>query len=253
MIGLSRGLGYKPDSLDERDFRYGASAAPALPPVLSKSPDLTSYIGRVRDQGGTSSCVGQALAAAIELTSLACDGKPLHLSARHLYAMAREAERTGLPLQDEGSFPRLALRAAQARGVVPERSFPFSEDTIDERPPPALSVSAYELRGLSFYRLEAEGNERLEALDDALRRGCGVLFGAQVSVAYGRNRGELVSEMGPAAGGHMQVLVRGGPAPLVLNSWGTGWGHRGLCPWDRGFLGGYPLSDIYVVTQVPHV
>lgn len=156
MISTHRGLGYKADAADERDFRYGASSAPSLPPVRFAAPDLSEHIQRVRDQGNTSSCVGNALAAAIEITSLATDGIALHVSARHLYAVAREAEKRG-PLVDDGSFPRLAMLAASARGIVPEELCPFDEAAIDVRPSPALSVSAFDFRGLRFYRIDAEG------------------------------------------------------------------------------------------------
>ena len=128
-----KGLGYKADAPDERDFRYGASSAPELPPVLFRVPDLTAYSDRIRDQGNTSSCVGQALAAAIEITSAATDGAPLNVSARYLYAIAREAERRGKTLADDGSFPRLAMLATAERGIVAEKICPFSEDLIDRK------------------------------------------------------------------------------------------------------------------------
>lgn len=245
-----KGLGYKPDATDPRDFRYGASTSPALPPVLLREPDLTAYVGRVRDQGDTSSCVGQALAAVVEVTSLAQDGEPLHVSAQWLYTIAREAE--GKPtIADDGSFPRLAMATANARGILPERAYPFDPSTITKRPAPNASVAAYDLRGLRFFRIDASGPERLDALDDALRRGCCVLFGGPVSAQYQRNEGDLVTSMGTSVGGHMQALVRGGHEPLVLNSWGVLWGDRGYAHWSTDLLAQYPATDIYAVTQVP--
>ncbi len=245
-----KGLGYKADAVDARDYKYGAAPV-ELPPVLFREPDLSSYVGRVRDQGDTSSCVGQALAAAVEVTSLACDGEPLNVSAQWLYTIAREAE--GKPtIADDGSFPRLAMATANARGILPERTYPFDPATITVRPSPSLSVAAYDLRGLRFFRIDAYGPERLEALDDALRRGCAVLFGGPVSAAYQRNEGDVVGSMGTSVGGHMQALVRGGDKPLVLNSWGVLWGDRGHAHWTPDLLAHYPATDIYAVTQVPH-
>lgn len=246
-----RGLGYKPDAADARDYRYGASSAPALPPVLFREPDLSSYVGRIRDQGDTSSCVGQALAAAIEITSLAIDGNPLNVSARWLYAVGREAERRGTVLLDDGTFPRLAMSAANARGILPEKAFPFSRDAINAKPTPDDAVAAYDLLGLRFFRIDAYGEERLDAVDDALRRGCCVLFGSKVSAQYQYDPGEVVTSMGSSIGGHMEALVRCGGDPLVLNSWGTGWGHGGYARWSRDFVGHYEMSDIYAVTRVP--
>ena len=252
----SRGLGYRQDKPDERDYRYGASSV-ALPPILFKEPDLSAYVGRVRDQGGTSSCVGQALAAAVEVTSMACDGVPLNVSALWFYGIAREAEGKSSPpdnkstIPDDGSFPRLAMAAANARGIVPEKAYPFDESTITKRPPPTTSVAAYDFRGLRFFRIDATGNERLDALDDALRRGCAVLFGGPVSAQYQRNEGDVVSTMGTSVGGHMQCLIRCGSDPLVLNSWGVLWGDRGYARWTRDLIAHHPMTDIYAVTQVP--
>lgn len=246
-----RGLGYRADGFDARDRRY-ASSPQALPSVCLPAPDLRGFVGRVRDQEDTSSCVGQAVAAAIELTSLARDGKPLHVSARYLYAIAREAEGREGALADDGSFPRLLMQATRARGIVPERAFPFSVSAIDERPSPLVAVSAYAWRGLAYFRIEATGEDRLAQCDDALRRGCAVVFGGGISADYRENDGAEVRAMGPSIGGHMQVLVRGGDRPLVLNSWGRGWGAGGLVAWDRDLFAHHAMSDVYAITGVPH-
>jgi len=244
----SKGLGYKQDDPSEKDFRYGASGAPSLAPYLFNEPDLSSYSLRVRDQGGTASCVGQALAAAIDITSLA-HGVVRNTSARYLYALAREAERRGR-IEDDGSFPRLAMDAANKRGILPEKAFPFSGIDINMRPVPSDAVASYDFRGLRFYRVDAEGDERTEAFDDALRRGYAVIICGPISAAYQRSEGDEIGDMGASIGGHARVLVRCGAHPLELNSWGNSWALRGYVPWSRDYLGRYPMTDCYVVKEL---
>lgn len=243
----SKGLGYKADKADDRDRHLSASVDPAV----FRVPDLSAYVGRVRDQGDTGSCVGQALAAAIEMTSAARFGVPVNLSPRWLYAIAREAEKKGA-IADDGSFPRLAMQAARARGLLKESAFPFSVEDINRRPAPADSLGAFDAKGLAYYRIEATGRDRLDALTEALIRGYGVLFGMNVDAAYTRNEGDTVRGMGTSIGGHMQTAVAvDGVTVRVLNSWGTGWGDRGFVDFDAAYFSEAAMSDIYAVTWVP--
>lgn len=255
MLPGERGLGYNSDAYDARDRLFAAS--PDLPPEIFKAPDLSAYmVSPVRDQGGTSSCVGQALASAIEITACARKGSAIRVSPRHLYAIGRELENPRFRgnLTDSGSFPRLVMEAARSRGLLPEKAFPFSESDIDKRPTPADCVASFDARGLAYYRINSRGAERLDAVKSALRRGCCVLFGMQVDRAYQRNEGDTVHSMGASIGGHMQTAVAvDGVTVRVLNSWGTGWGDRGFAHYDQAFFSECEMSDIYAVTFVPEV
>ena len=86
---IVKGLGYKHDP-SIRFEEYGKTAA-ALSPPRFEVADLSSFVRRVRNQGNTGSCVGQALAAAIEICRGAA-GAPIDVSARWLYAIARQRE-----------------------------------------------------------------------------------------------------------------------------------------------------------------
>lgn len=257
MLNSSRGLGYKPDPHDARDHLFGKTGAPLSPPIL-REPDQEAYVQRVRHQLKTSSCVGNAFAGAGEICS-AIIGRPCHLSASWPYVIGVEAERPEYRggLLDDGSYPRLVMSAVQKRGLLSERARPFSEAEVVKRPVPNEAAVAFDAAGLRYYRIDETGEARIAAIEDALRRGYGVLFGMRVSEAYQGNEGELVRDMdGPIAGGHMQVCTairRAAGIARVLNSWGVQWGDRGFANFDLGFFADAPMTDIYAITWFPEV
>jgi len=254
MTLTKRGLGYKSDAVDPRDLRFGAARV-SFSAVVLPAPDQEAYVKRVRHQLSTQSCVGNALACAAELCA-AIANRQLYLSARWSYVIGLEAEQPGYKgrLQDRGSYPRLVMNAVQKRGLLTEQVWPFSAAGVVQRPPPLVAVSAYNAIGLSYYRIEEQGPARITAIEEALRRGYGVLFGMGVDAAYSDNQGALVRSMGANVGGHMQVVtaVRDNVV-RVLNSWGNGWGDGGFANFDWGFFAAMPINDLYAVQWIPEV
>jgi hypothetical protein len=247
-------LGYVPDSHDARDLRFGAARV-AFSAVVLQAPDQEAYVARVRHQHLTNSCVGQALASAAELCA-AIAGRALELSASWPYVLALEAERPDYrgPLQDKGCHPRLAMNAVQKRGLVSETAWPFSADSVTRRPSPAVAVDAYNAIGLRYYRIDELGPARIAAIEEALVRGYGLLFGMGVDAGYTLYGGQVLRSMGLPAQGHMQVItaVRGGVV-RVLNSYGPGWGDQGYANYERDFFAQAPISDLYAVQWIPEL
>lgn len=247
------GLGYKQDAPDPRDHVYGKTGA-ALGPSILRDADVTSYILGIKNQAGTSSCFGQAVSACLE-TYYGVRGNPVKVSALWIYTCAREAEKPGYrgPLDDGGAFPRIGIEAIKARGLLQEKSMPFSEAAVDVRPSPQQAVLAFDAKGLVYYQIEALGEDRCEQVADALRRGYGVCFGMDVSSAYQRNEGDPVDEMGRSIGGHMQAIVKVDDEYVyVQNSWGTEWAERGIVRFTRRFFGEAFITSLLVIREIPN-
>lgn len=250
---MAKGLGYKHDPTAH--FRaYGKTAA-ALSPLRFAAADLSSFVRRVRNQGMSGSCVGQALAAAIEICRGAAGGPPTDVSARWLYAIAREREHpdSKAPLSDDGTFPALACEAAKRRGFCEEEAFPFSLEKINEHPAPETCATAFDLRGLEWTSIEAVGEQRIAAIEDALRRGFGVIFAMDVDRAYQDDDGPaVVDRMGASIGGHMQTVTAVlNSGVRVLNSWGPAWRDGGSVLFDRAYFATAPLRSLLVIREVP--
>ena len=249
------GLGHKPDPPDPNIYIFGKTGAPLGAAILDE-PDLTPFILDVRNQGGTSSCSGNASAAAIELVSGA-QGEPRTCSEQFLYAIAREGERPdykGPFLPDDGAYLQLLFRMAQNRGFVPRELFPFSEANINYRPPPAVCREAYDAKDLVYYQVQEYGAARCEALETGLYQGCAGVIGMGVSRAFQSNKGEVVEEMGNSIGGHAMAVVKiDDKYVYILNSWGKGWGQRGIVRFSRRFFGEAFLTNFYMIRRVPRV
>jgi hypothetical protein len=132
--GFVRSLGYKADEEDPRDFHAGmllGARRKALPLEMS----LEEHIPGIFDQGATSSCVGHGIFGAVE-TRLAKMGMKRTAGQRAsrmgIYTLARALGRASASetLQDEGSFPRRAMKAVKDLGVPTEQSWPFDPTLI---------------------------------------------------------------------------------------------------------------------------
>lgn len=191
--------------------------------------DRSALVDEVEDQGGTSSCVSQALCTAVEL-SAKLKGHPIpRISRRAHYAMGRFVDRPGLPLLDTGMRPRSGLVAAQEHGFCADARWPWDEAAIDVAPPWDVHQHAVDALLTGYYRI-ASGGEVAESMRQAVRRGLFPTFAMPVDHAYEQYDGSaVVSALGAPVGNHAQAVVGFGEGwILVLNSWGRGWGQRGV-------------------------
>jgi C1A family cysteine protease len=251
----ARRLGYLPDAPDPRDWNARAmlGAVRGLPTEAS----LEEYLGAQRDQGSTESCVGNALATAIEVRlrklGYLAAARP---SALAIYTYARALRRlsTDTPLADTGCFPRSAMKALREWGVPDELRWPFDVSKVNEELPWDVQQAATAFRVQGWYRIDALGRERVDAICHALAQGYPVVFGMDVDQAFLDAQGPTVLDAphDPILGGHMLAIVgyktvNSTRTLRIINSWGASWGDRGAFNASEHLVTAPGAGDFYVI------
>lgn len=223
---MTRRLGCLPDPEDARDLPLSAALPRAATPPHHAS--LWDDAAPVRDQGSTSSCVGQAVAMGLHLAHLKAGarGCPV-LSARAAYRYALGPSRD---VADAGTWLRACVAAIRKIGIPSEAAWAGVRDVLA---PVSLAaahdgVDRWGLRG--YYRIP-KGD--IGGVMLALAAGLPVVGGWQVGdrfLAYD-GRGDVAPEA-DTRGGHALCLHGYDQAESVprfwgVNSWGVGWGRTG--------------------------
>jgi C1A family cysteine protease len=245
-----RGLGYKPDEADARDFSAKGllGAVRGLPPEAS----LEEHVRRIKDQQWTSSCVGQAIATAADTRLRKLNIAAPEPSSLAVYTAARSLARfdKNEPLSDFGSFPRLAMKGIRDFGVPAESVWPFDPSKVDSELPWDAHQAASAFRIINWYRIDSVGQGRIEDVKNAIAKGFPVVFGTAVDQAFQDHTGKapVGPKSGASLGGHMMCLV-GYRNELFrgVNSWGTGWGDGGLYWANEAFVASPDATDWYVL------
>lgn len=217
--------GCLPDPPDHRDVPLGAVlAAEPLPPSASVWDDRVA----IRDQGSTSSCVGQAVATGLRLAYLR-RGQPCPtLSARALYRLALGPSRD---VVDGGTWIRACVAAARRVGAPGEVAHPGVQRILEPVSLGAAFDGADRWGVRRYYRIPSGD---LTGVRRALAAGLPVVGGWQVGAAFTAYAGRgLVQPEQRTRGGHALCLVgyaeQDGDAFFAgVNSWGTAWGARGM-------------------------
>lgn len=251
-----RGLGHFPDIPDERDFR--ANALFGAVRNLRGEATLEEFVRRVRNQGVTNSCVGQAIANALHIRLLrmgyfnAPEPSPYfpYQGARILAKRTIDEQ-----IEDLGCYARLAMRWIRDNGAVSEAQHPSIPSKVNEEPDWETLKQASAFRIQAWYRIVPEGRERCDQIAQAIQNGYPVIFAALVDEAFLAHKGKDLApyyDKSKHVGGHMMTIVafktdaNGRRLFLVLNSWGTDWGDGGFTWVDEAWLGANTVSDVYV-------
>lgn len=208
------------------------------------------------DQLNIGSCVANAWCDALEiLDGLDGDDEVEQLSRLLLYYWARYLHMA--TDRDEGTYLRAGAHQLRKIGVVPEKHFPYVNGNVYPKEVPLdLLTMASNNRLTNFYRVTSEGSERLEEIDLAIRANHPVVFGAPVSQAFQRYRGDNTVFTRPDdwVGRHAMIIVgvrkRAGRYEFLLrNSWGSGWGDSGHVWVDQDYVDWDEFEDIWVGTK----
>lgn len=231
-----RGFGYRPDPTDERDFRFGTLLGGLAASEPPPSASLRHRNVGPKDQGATSSCVGQAWSQALRLAYLRAGHDCPELSALDIYFKAR-AEHHDQAV-DAGSYLRTGGAGVIKFGAAEESVWPMRVLVVNKQPPWAAFKSAYDRRGLRGYHRIAAGD--VASVRRAIAMGFPVVGGWQLTQAFldWNGRGTIPAQRGRFVGGHAMPIVgyaADGTFEL-LNSWGSGWGVSGYAITDEEFI-----------------
>jgi C1A family cysteine protease len=225
---MTRTLGYLPDPHDARDRRLRAAMPLAAQrgDLLPVSVSLWDPRVHVRDQGQTSSCVGQAWANGLQLAYLQAGADCPKLSGEFVYYLSR-AEHGG-EHDDSGTYLRTAGEAVRKFGAAAESTWPFSESRVNAQPNMRALHSGYDRKGLrGYYRIDSGD---VDGIRQALAAGFPVVAGWQVSESFLYWKGGPVPEqIEGIVGGHALCLYgyRSDGSFEGVNSWSESWGEGG--------------------------
>lgn len=260
---MYRKLGYIKDPHDPRDYKFSEWTGSNKLSASASSTDLKSFYVPI-DQGGTSSCVANAVAQAISCARSWKLGKQVAFPSRlGVYWFSRASNLVPVEkyidetkISDDGTWIRSATTVVKNLGVVDESRWKFVESKVNDKPPSALWFKRTPKDSVVFRRID-EGKASTEQIVAALAARQPVAFGTLVTYDYMRVTGvKYLDKMsGTVAGGHAQCLLdstvmNGKTYFLCANSWGSGWGSNGLVWLSQDILASSDTSDIWAIEAV---
>jgi C1A family cysteine protease len=248
-----RYYGWVPSRPDPRDHLYSAPYECLM--SLPRSVDLRADMPAVYDQGQTNSCVGNAVAAAIEY-----DWKRQNLtvccpSRLFIYWEARRAE--GWTDSDGGCIIRDAIKAVVRYGAPHETLWPFDVSQVLVRPSPAAYTDAQLRQAVQYSRVPQSLSQMRACLANKVPWVVGLTlfdgFESDEAMRTGIIDMPTTEELraGPI-GGHAVLAVGyddDAQRFLVRNSWGDEWGQGGYFTLPYAYAQSYQLaSDLWRIT-----
>jgi C1A family cysteine protease len=245
--------GWVPDLPNWRDMRV--SHPPRNLANLPRSVDLRSKMPPIVDQGELGSCVGCALAAAMQFNQLKQKPQWNYCPSRlFIYYNARGIQ--GTTSEDSGCQIRDAIKTVASFGVCREDLCPYDIDKFQIKPSVKAYKNAQTHRAINYYRLSQD----LPTLKTALANGRPFVFGFSVYEAF---EGNEIFKTGvlnmPTAkeemlGGHAVVCCGYNDEEqrfLIRNSWGDDWGQKGYFTMPYEYLTTNDLADdFWVISSV---
>lgn len=240
---VERKFGWKPDLPDHRDYICKLEAAPGVSKVIDLRK--AGHMPPVYDQGATSSCTGQAIAAAVEFCQLA-QGKPPSTPSRlFIYFNERLIEGT-INDPDAGATIRNGIKSVAKQGVPDEAKWPFDVKKVTVKPPEPV----YELAKKDVVKQYSRVPVKLDNIRNVLTHNIPVVFGMSLFASF-MSDNVAKSGMVPMpsltekmVGGHAMLIVGSTETHFIVrNSWGKNWGENGYCYIPHQYLTNTDLAD----------
>jgi len=230
MVAIISGnlFGWKKDRFDSRDYLLPRIVR--VPEELPKTVIHSGFLSSVRDQGNEGSCVGFGISGLIYSQAGMSGWTDSELfSPRWVYNGARFLEGR---LDEEGAYPRDALKWLARKGNLLEKFWPYEPWKESSVPPPGrLDSEAVKYPLVSYRRVDGG----LFGLCEALAQGHFVAIGApwfdSWMITDSEGRLARVDEKSGIAGGHEFLMWGYSDFPqgylCCRNSWGEKWGKGG--------------------------
>jgi C1A family cysteine protease len=230
--------GWKPSLPDPRDILADTSGIS----ILDEVDPRHDYMTPIYDQLKLGSCTSQAVAAAIDADRIINGEHPIYPSRLWIYALERIIEGS-LLTQDTGAYGRDGFKAVTKYGVVPEKTWPYS-DRIDFWSKNPMTSTVWSQRH-PISRPYKTVPRNLSSMKQVLSNKQTIALGFSVFESFESN---AVAQTGimphpnvtreRMLGGHEVLMVgylkKYPDHALMRNSWSQHWGLNGyfLMPWS---------------------
>jgi hypothetical protein len=244
-----KGLGWRKDSPDPRDFHFRRIEGPKhLPAIVDLRPACVPHM----DQLTLGSCVPHGVTACLRYTLLKEGVRDRPLSRLQSYYDGRVVE--NCVQIDSGLEIRDAIKCAADRGVAVEPLWPYNIDRFKQKPFQRVYDNALKFRALIYQRVSPDA----ASIKSAIASGWPVVGGFN---CYSSFVGAECARTGIVAmpgtheapvGGHCTYFPGYGQRPGYVtgrNSWGPDWGDKGDFYMPEEYLERYG-SDYWIITKV---
>lgn len=245
---MKHGLGWRPDTPDHRDRRYGmiqptTLVSPVYPPHIS----LRSEMPPVFDQGETNSCTAFAIAAVLNYNRMKSkETPPFRPSELFIYYNERLEE--GTIKEDAGAEIRTGMKCINKYGFCSHRNWPFVPQKLKNKPNARAYMAGTLYKAAEYYRLN---NNNINELKACLVSGNPFIMGYSCF-----DSGEIADTNGGIIpmpktkdkdlGGHAIVCCGYDDEKKLFqlhNSWGTECGDKGYYYLPYDYMTTTDLSD----------
>lgn len=256
-----KGLGLKfeegePTTFGLERMDLGGQLAPRS--FLSHELDIPTVDGKpfIFDQQATSTCVVNTFDHAIILKESRL-GLPFDEPSRLFpYWVSREAH--GAQWFDSGTFLYTAADAYRKMGCPSEKYWKWGQFSgrVNRRPDFRAMRMAHPRRDGKYVRIYETGQDRIQAVQQAIMSGNDVAFGTRLGQSFLSARGSAIIDPPPVtekiAGNHAMLIIGwmyldGKLYFRVLNSWGRNWRDGGLCWMSADYIMANYTRDLHVV------
>lgn len=226
-----RKWGWRPDLPDGRDYIYDPKKQKNASNTVPNTIDLRTLgnLPDVYDQANTASCVGQAVAGAIEYNLKVIGNNVFTPSTLFIYYNARVREGTER-FPSAGASLRNAVKGAAFLGAPPQDFWTFDVNRVVEKP----EQSAFNQSNREVIKRYSRLPLDVATIKHAVGNKLAVVFGMSVYESF---MSEAVTSTGVVPlpkntevllGGHTMMLVGYDEKNFIFrNSWGNQWGEGG--------------------------